>query len=197
MIKEIVFDFGGVLYNYNHNQLMKKIGNKLGVSEDLMGKIWKRSIIKYEKGEISEEQFWKLILDKLKKNIDQKILHNLVIDHFQPIKGTLEILKKLKLKYSIGLISNQTTWINNLNVKYNFKKLFKLIIISKDIALRKPQKEIFELYISKSGLKPEEIIYIDDSIEYEKAVKKVGMKFLHYQNSEQLENDLNKFGVSI
>lgn len=195
MIKAIAFDFGGVLYTYNHTNLMIKVSNELNLSKERVTKAWNKGIIEFEKSEITEQTFWEIFLSELCLSYDIKKLHELVIEHFQPIEGSLRILNKLKDKLILGLISNQTDWIDELEKKYHFKRLFNIIIISKEVSLRKPQKEIFELFFKKSNVKPEEIIFIDDFLEYKQQVEEMGMKFIHFQTPDKLKKDLNKFNL--
>lgn len=195
MIKAIAFDLGGVLYTYDHDRLMKDVSKELNLPVKEVTEAWKKGIVEFEMGDISEQRFWQIFLNELNITHDLKTLHKLVIEHFQPIKGSLKILNQLKDKLILGLISNQTDWIDVLDKKYNFRKLFDIILISKEVSLRKPGEEIFKLFIEKSGVKPNEIAFIDDFIGYKESVERIGIKFIHYQNPSQLKQDLNKLKV--
>lgn len=195
MIKAIAFDLGGVLYTYDHDRLMKDVSKELNLPVKEVTEAWKKGIVEFEMGDISEQHFWQIFLNELNITHDLKTLHKLVIEHFQPIKGSLKILNQLKDKLILGLISNQTDWIDLLDKKYNFRKLFDIILISKEVSLRKPGEEIFKLFIEKSGVKPNEIAFIDDFIGYKESVERIGIKFIHYQNPSQLKQDLNKLKV--
>jgi len=195
MIKVIAFDFGGVIYTYNHDILMKDVARELKQQVRAVTNAWKVKIKDYERGKISEDEFWTAFLRKLNINYDKKILHQITIRHFKPITGSLKILADLKDKVVIGLISNQTSWIEDLERKYKFKKLFDMLVISKDVSLRKPSKSIFKLFIKKTKVKPNEIIFIDDSFNYKDATESVGINFIHFQNSKKLKNELKSYGV--
>ena len=195
MIKSIVFDLGGVLYTYDHNKLMGEVSHELQIAKETVINAWKKGIVAFETGKISEQYFWKIFLNELKVTYDLKILHKVVINHFKPILKTLAIVHKLKDKFILGLISNQTSWIDELDKKYHFRELFNISLISKEVSLRKPQKEIFHLFIKKSNLKPNEIIFIDDSLDYKKEIEKIGIEFIHYKDSKQLAEKLIKRGL--
>jgi len=196
MIKVIAFDFGGVLYTYNHNILMKDIARKLKQSVILVIDAWKIKIKDYELGKISEDEFWTAFLRKLNIVYDKNILHQIVIMHFKPINESLKILANLKGKVVTGLISNQTSWIDDLERRYGFKKLFNILLISKDISLRKPSKSIFKLFIKKTNVKPNEIIFIDDTIDYKNPTESVGINFIHFKNPKQLKNELKRLLIN-
>jgi HAD superfamily hydrolase (TIGR01509 family) len=195
MIKVIAFDFGGVIYTYNHPILMKDVADELNQPIKAVTKAWKVGIKRYERGEITEDEFWTIFLRKLNLNYDKKSLHKITLNHFKPIKDSLKILNNLKGKITTGLISNQTSWIEDLEQKYKFKKLFDILIISKDVSSRKPSKSIFRLFIKKTDVKPKEIIFIDDSFDYKKSVESVGIKFIHFRSPRQLKTELKNYGI--
>lgn len=197
MIKAIAFDFGGVIYTYNHDRLMKDIAKELKQPVKVVTDAWKVKIKEYEKGKISENDFWTAFLKKLRIDYDKKVLHQITINHFKPIIGSLNILKNLKGKIITGLISNQTSWIENLEKKYRYKRLFDILVISKDVSLRKPSKSIFRMFIKKAKVKPNEIIFIDDSFNYKDATESVGINFIHFRNPKQLETELERYDIKI
>lgn len=150
----------------------------------------------FEKGKVSEKKFWQDFLAGL--NIfyrNTRRLHNIVIDQFKPIEETIKITKKSRKKFTVGLLSNQTDWIDELEEKYHFRKMFDFVIISKEVKCRKPEKEIFDILIKKSKVKPNRILFIDDMKEYQEVVGSLGINFIYYQNLEKLKSDLRKFKI--
>jgi len=196
-IKVIAFDFGGVIYNYSHNVLMKDVAKELKQPVIAVTNAWKTKINEYELGQVTENEFWNAFLSKLKINHNKKTLHRVVIHHFYPIVESLKILKSLKGKVILCLISNQTTWLDDLEKKYKFKIFFDIIIISDKVALRKPSKEIFNLFIEKAKVKSNKIIFVDDFLKYKEPTESVGINFIHFKNSRELKIKLKKYGVQI
>lgn len=194
--KLIAFDFGGVLYNYNHEELMHDIGTFLGQPTAAVTEAWNAPIILFEKGAIAEDTFWTMVLEGLGVKGDTAQLHTIVLDHFRPIPGTLEIMKQLHERYPLALVSTQTTWLDELEARYHFKCFFDIIMISNDIALRKQDgKEIFDVFVKTASLPASSIIFIDDSYHYKEYAEGVGLHFIHYQNPEQLVDELKKHGA--
>lgn len=194
-IKIIAFDFGGVLYNYNHTVLMKDIAKELNQPTKKVTSAWKVKINDYELGQATEDEFWNTFLKSLNINHSKDILHEIVISHFQPISESLKILESLKGKIIIGLISNQTSWLSDLEKKYKFKRFFDILVISNEVVLQKPNKEIFNLFIKKADVKPNKIIFIDDNLNYKEAVESVGINFIHFKTPEILNKEIKKYGI--
>lgn len=195
MIKLIVFDFGGVYFTDNVLELAQKLSKEIGVQIEEFVKVLKTILPDYEKGRISEQEFWDKGLKMLNKSCNIQKLHDIAIEHFKPIKETAYLIEKLKKNYKIGMLSNQTNWADELNFKYNFFHHFDPLIISKNVGFKKPEQRIYEILIEKAKCKPEEIVFIDDSESHGDVPKKLGINFIHYKSSEQLEEKLKELGL--
>ena len=68
----------------------------------------------------------------------------------------------LKKDYIIGCITNSIKSHTEFNKKRNLYKHFSPCIISDEVGLRKPDKEIFRLYFKEANCQPRESIFIDD-----------------------------------
>jgi putative hydrolase of the HAD superfamily len=109
---------------------------------------------------------------------------------------SLAALKRLRGKYKIFLLSNTNS------IHYTqFSKIFKTTIDEKpfnslfdkayyshEIGLRKPDAEAFEYVLNENNLKPEETLFIDDSIQNIEGARRVGMPTIHLENGMKIEN---------
>ena len=68
MIKLIAFDFGGVLYTWDKSRLLHDLSKELDVKPGPVDHAWEKSITAFEKGRISEKQFWERFLKYLDIN---------------------------------------------------------------------------------------------------------------------------------
>jgi len=195
MIKLIAFDFGGVLYTWDKSKLLKDLSKELNIKPGSVDNAWGKYITLFEKGKISKKKFWTRFLKFLNINHSHYKLNQVVLKQFKPINKNIALLKKLKQKYSVALLSNHTDWIDDLEKKYHFKKWFDTLVISKEQHCSKPDQKIFKLLIKKSNFKPKEIVFIDDYIDYQDDVKKAGLHFIAYTNHKTLLNKFNKLGI--
>ena len=197
MIKMIAFDFGGVYFTYNGDILTKSLAKELDTDIKTVKKAWHDNgeLKSFEKGKISEKNYWKAFLKIVNKAHDTTKLNKIVINHFKPIPQMIKLVDKLSSTYQIGMISNQTTWLDKINKKYNFFHKFNPLIISKNVGYQKPDKRIFEIFLKETNLQPNEIIFIDDGKNYQKTIEKLGMKFIHFKNPKQTKVELKKLGI--
>jgi HAD superfamily hydrolase (TIGR01509 family) len=72
---------------------------------------------------------------------------------------------------------------------------FDICILSCEVGLIKPQKEIFELAIRKLDLKPEECVLIDDREKYLSVPRDMGFRVIRYKGNKKLIEELKVIGV--
>lgn len=82
-------------------------------------------------------------------------------------KQAFEILSVLKKKYRLALLTNydHSPHIRSVLKDYKLEQYFDEIIISGDVDLKKPQKEIFELMCEKLNLACNQCVYVGDDPE--------------------------------
>ena len=114
--------------------------------------------------------FKKSILETLEPILKKINLHSkenidLFIDKYsapQPFPETLDILKRLKHKAKLAIISNID---NDMINKIPFRDYFDFIITAEDAGYHyKPQKEIFEYSLKKLNTNKEKILHVASSI---------------------------------
>jgi len=114
--------------------------------------------------------FYNKIIDKWNLEYNPKELENNWIENFHkftvPSLKLFEILEYLKHKYVLGIITNGLTYMQKEKIKaLKIKEYFKEILISEDIGIKKPDKEIFLLCCERLNIIPSEAVYIGDNIE--------------------------------
>ena len=166
MIKNIIFDLGNVIINYNQD----KIINNFTIDED--EKI-------FIKEKIFKSPEWKLLdlgqitnnvaIEEIQKRNDIK--YNKLINIFlhewyktQPInKDIVEIAKKLKERnYNIYVLSNMAKETYEYFKNIDFFKVCNGIVISSHENVKKPDERIFNTLLTRYKLNPKECLFIDD-----------------------------------
>lgn len=169
MIKNIVFDMGNVLIDFNP---MQYIGELHLENKEEEAKIFKAAYVNYKSiymdyGQITEEEFVNHVVNGIGEEYRDKVAE--VILHWDqyltPIKGMEELVKDLKDKgYKIYLLSNAGFNQHDYWSKIPAHKYFDGKIVSCDVGEVKPFPKIYEALYEKFDLKPEECFFIDDLI---------------------------------
>ena len=118
-------------------------------------------------------------------------------NNFAEIKWTREIIEELKNKgYKMGLLSvHAKEWVEYLEKKFDYHKLFHSTMYSFDIGILKPDKRSYLLIMEKLKSKPEECLFIDDSEKNIIAAEELGINVVHFKNPEQLKKELEKLNL--
>jgi len=117
-------------------------------------------------------------------------------------KINAEVLNYVRTSKAKGYLTcicsnNFSTRIEILNQKFNFLKEFDIAILSYQVGLLKPNKEIFQRLIEATGVQAGEIIYSDDSPEKLAGALELGMNAFVYEDFEQFKEELERFDIIV
>jgi len=96
--------------------------------------------------------------------------------------GAEEVLHALKSDYRLGIISNGIGDAQRKRLTVgNVRDMFESVIVSDEVGVKKPTKEIFELSLNELQLSHHEVLFIGDSLsdDYHGA-KNAGIDFCFY-----------------
>ncbi|NHJ47014.1 MAG: HAD family phosphatase [Asgard group archaeon] len=201
MIKNIIFDIGGVLLTWDPENYVKMVlGEKIDAkffSDKLFTSYeWKE----LDRGSYSIEELHKKYQEMYPEIIEEvNLLMERWYEIINPINENIALVPKLKENgYKLYVISNYVREaIEAMKTKHRFFEYFNGMIISCYVNQIKPEREIYESLIKKYKLKVDECIFIDDSPENVEAAEKVGIKSVLCINPEQLNKELVKLNIKI
>ena len=205
MINAIVFDFGNVFINLDKEGAIKRTTEILGfdiITESqnpLYAHIFETND-QYEKGLISTDQFlsfYENLVEDVSKN-DVKNLWNSLLKDFP--QKRLNFIKNLSAenRFKLILLSNTNelhiNWVEDNVFFYNeFKSCFDAFYLSHEINLRKPDADIFRYVLEAHSLKPENTLFIDDTIENTITASQLGIHV--WNNNPAIEDVVDLFEI--
>jgi 2-haloacid dehalogenase len=199
-VTTVVFDFGGVLVDWNPRYLYRKLfnGNTAGMEAFLTTVChpeWNehqdagRSIAEAEAEAIARHPDKADLIRAYYSRFDEMMADS--------IPGTVAILETLHERgvplYGLTNWSRET--FPHALKRFAFFQRFRGIVVSGEIKLKKPDPRIFTHLVSTHGLKAAETVFIDDSPKNVEAARAAGLQALHFTTPEQLSADLRQFGV--
>jgi HAD superfamily hydrolase (TIGR01509 family) len=197
MINTIIFDLSEV---YLHGLLgtEERLSKRLGVTVTNPQLLIPETQDMFN-GLITEEAYWTALIKKYAWPITVEELKTMVRENFQEIEGTRAIIEKLKENgYTLGLLSVHTKeWIEHCESEFDYHKLFHSRMYSFEVGVCKPEKRSFELILEELKVKPEDCLFIDDSLTNVTAAKELGITVIQFLSPEQLKADLVKLGVRV
>jgi len=197
-----LFDFGNVVGFFDrmitYDRIVAISGGAVDQSqvEDAVheGNLFSR----YEKGEVSSEEFIGSILGRLSITAPFEAVKQAWSDILTPNMDVIELFPRLK-EASFKLVmgsNNNPMHYEQIRKQFGFwLKQFDSIIVSHEVGVMKPDRKFFIRCIEECGCKPESIVYIDDLEENIHAAKRMGFIVVHYHSGVKLEIELSRLGL--
>jgi HAD superfamily hydrolase (TIGR01662 family) len=106
-----------------------------------------------------------------------------------------QTINSLLMQYDLGIIANQSMEILKILEESKIDKFFRVIVLSSEAKVRKPDLEIFRLAMSLAKRSPENCIMVGDRLDNDIGpANKLGMKTIRTTNSLfRLQEPINEF----
>ena len=200
MIKNIIFDFGGVVMDWNPRYFFKNYFNDDEKMEFFLKNIttdeWNmeqdcgRSLAEGTEIQVAKFPDWE-------KEI-RAYYDNWTIMLKGDIPENVAVLRKLEYsKYELfGLTNWSAETFPYALENYDFFKIFKdKIVVSGTEKLIKPNPEIWHVLLNRYEIKAEESVFIDDNFKNIEVAKSLGFICVHIKENTDLEKELRDFGL--
>ena len=186
-IKNIIFDLGGVIINLDQpatisafNGLVRHLNFEKVYSQAQQTDLFDL----FDRGQITTTDFFDQLAEMIGFSGDRKLMEDAWNAMLLKVpEHRLNLLVELKPRYRTFLLSNTCEphiafFENELYEDHgvrNFEDYFERVYYSCRMGLRKPDPAIFLEVLSENGLKPEETVFIDDSIQHVNGARLCGI----------------------
>lgn len=198
MIKNVIFDIGGVLVGLDWKGYIRKFGfspeKESAITKALIGgPVWKeldRGVLTMEE---LLERFMALSPEEYRDDVREVFL-----------KSGAFILKRayakqwiLTLKeygYRTYYLSNYSAWMIGESKKaLDFLPLLDGGVFSCEVKQIKPDEDIYQSLLTRyPGIVPEESVFLDDTLENIETARRLGFHTIHFRSQEQAETELSQ-----
>lgn len=198
MIKNVIFDIGGVLVGLDWKGYIRKFGfspeKESAITKALIGgPVWKeldRGVLTMEE---LLERFMALSPEEYRDDVREVFL-----------KSGAFILKRayakqwiLTLKeygYRTYYLSNYSAWMIGESKKaLDFLPLLDGGVFSCEVKQIKPDEDIYQSLLTRyPDIVPEESVFLDDTLENIETARRLGFHTIHFRSQEQAETELSQ-----
>ena len=201
MIRNIVFDLGGVIMTICQEEAIKRF-KSIGLKnvEDFLNPYTQTDIFgDIEEGKISAEQFRAKLSELIGKEVTYEECKFAWLGYRQDVPlRNLDILRKLKVQgYKLILLSNTNPFMMSWGLSGEFdgngnslESYFDSLYLSYKLGVMKPNKKIFQYIIDNEKIQPGESLFIDDGERNINAARLLGFKTLCPINGEDWTKEL-------
>ncbi|VNM33769.1 hydrolase [Streptococcus pneumoniae] len=192
----IIFDLGNVLIEWNKEKILSKIC-KNDLEYNLFNKfVFQSNLwIDLDNGKISLEFLENQLIDEMGHQYQDQI-HELVWNWFNYVDlydEVYELIKQLKKKnFQIYVLSNTSSIFHILldSVLSKVSSVLDGYVISCEVKMMKPQKEIYLSLVNKYQLDIKDCIFLDNLEENVEAARTLGIKAFQIKERKEISNIL-------
>ncbi len=198
MIKNVVFDFGGVLIDWEIRHLYRSIFEDPNEMETFLSEAFTfEANHRLDAGEAFQDVIGEL-QDKFPHYHDplEAILTRWPETLGGEIEGTVNILERLHQQgTSLYGLTNWSAETFKYAEEFPFMQKFRGITVSGQVKLAKPDPKIYHRLLSDFSLKAEECLFIDDRSDNVMIAKDLGFHAIQFIDPYLLDKSLNDLGV--
>jgi 2-haloacid dehalogenase len=196
----IVFDLGGVLIDWNPRHLYRKMFN--GDEEAMERFLAEICTPEWNARQDEGRPFAAATEELVSRHPEQAGLIRAFFDRWPEmvagaIEQTVEILAELRgagrALYALSNWSAET--FPHARERFEFLGWFDCAVISGEIGLVKPNREVFDFLLGKAGRRAEECVFIDDSPANVAAARELGFDAIHFRSPRRLRDELMNRGI--
>jgi len=194
----VLFDFGGVVADEGFYNALRSFAQEQGLDVKNMPTEGMQAVYDtgYALGRGDEHAFW----DRLRQRTglrgsDQKLTRR-VLQGFRVRPGMRQLVRELRQRgYRVGLLSDQTDWLDRLDAEQHFYKDFDKLYISYWLGKGKRDPSLYDDVARDLGVDPNTILFIDDNPDNVERARGRGWQAIRFIDEAQLRSELARRGL--
>jgi putative hydrolase of the HAD superfamily len=208
----LYFDLGNVLLGFSHERMCTQMADVAGLSVEIVRDLlfadegpdcvqWQ-----IEDGRIGVDGYYAHFCQRTSTRPDRLRLEWAAADIFWPLESSVELLRSLAgAGNRLGLLSNINPlhWQFVSDGKYPWLQppgragsLFSSVVLSYEVGVMKPDRQIYEAAAAEAGVAPQNVFYTDDREENVRGALTAGLDAVLFVHVEQLRANLRARGVA-
>jgi FMN phosphatase YigB (HAD superfamily) len=194
MVRNVIFDLGGVVLDWNPDRIVAGI-----VPEPGLQSAYRQSLFghadwgEFDRGTVTEAELverlalrlgrspqdWRATLDAIRNSLVEKT-------------DTVKLIRALQRRgVSLYCLSNMPVDVyTHLKIQHTFWDAFSGIVISGEVKMMKPEPEVFLHLLTTFGIRAEDSVFIDDLAANVEAARQTGMQAILFKDAHQCEEEL-------
>ena len=196
MIKNLVFDFGKVLVDYDFIHIIRTFFTDKQQEQEFVRLFTSDSFI--DRCDKEDVPFIETIRDMQQHYPQFKVQAQAFHDHYADfvtgeVPGMHEVLSTLKAEgYKLYGLTNWCSVVHEVMRRYDIFSLLDGQLISSEEHLIKPDPAIYLRFCEKFQVKPQECLFTDDKPKNIYGAQSIGMHAILFQNASQYVQELRK-----
>jgi putative hydrolase of the HAD superfamily len=197
MIRNVVFDAGGVLLNWDPPAVIARLHPEPETQAIIRRQIFEhQDWLEFDRGTFDEEAAARHFAELSGRSVaETRTLIRATREALVPIDGTIALLDDLVTAgVHLYLLSNMpVSTFEYLQGRYPFLGHFRHHVISGAILLVKPEPAIYKHLVEKTGIVPAESVFVDDLPRNVIAARECGLHAIQFRDPASCRAELRTY----
>ncbi len=192
-VNAVLFDYGGVVAEEGFVEGLAAIARKNGIDSDTFIDTAFDLVhaTGYLTGNAPEAVFWRVMREETGVPGTDDELAREILSRFVLRPRVLQLADELRsMGLIVGILSDQTNWLDRLNERDNFFRHFDRVFNSYHMGLSKRGYAVFDEAARRLDIPKESICFIDDNEGNCVRAREKGLKVIHYSNGKDMLREL-------
>jgi putative hydrolase of the HAD superfamily len=200
VLKNVIFDLGGVVIEWNPDWILDSYYAEPQVRAIMKAQMFQHpDWLQLDRGTMNEpELLARLGVRTGRPAAELNGLFDAVRESLRAKPDTVTLLEKLHSRgvplYCLSNISSDI--FKYLRERHSFWGVFRGIVISGDLRMMKPEPEIFEFLLNRYGLTAAHTVFVDDNASNIEAARALGIHAVWFRDARQCELELEEILAS-
>jgi putative hydrolase of the HAD superfamily len=195
-VQNVIFDLGGVVLEWNPDAILANYYADPSAREAMKGALFQHpDWVQMDRGTLSEPEAIERLAQRTGLAHGELAgLMEAVRKSLQPKADTLALLKDLSARQvPLYCLSNMpASTFAYLRERYDFWSAFRGIVISGEIKMMKPEREIFDHLLRRYELSASETVFVDDHAPNIEAARALGLRTVLFRDARQCRTELDR-----
>lgn len=122
-------------------------------------------------------------------------LRDVIVGAYAYVEGMEQLLGELQGDVRLWVLSNYSPWSAAIRQRLGLDRFFDGYVISHDTGFRKPDPRSYRALLQRAGVRPGEVLFVDDREANVEAARRFGMDGLRFVDAEALRRELQERGL--
>lgn len=195
-VSTVLFDYGGVLAEEGFRDGLKQIARLNGIDEDIFYKTAEDAIHSsgYLTGRAPESVYWELLRNKTGIRGDDQSFRKEILSRFTLRIWMIDLVERIRdCGARVGILSDQTNWLEEINTRDDFFHRFDYIFNSYYMGKGKREPSHFDDVLQRVNTAASSVLFIDDNPGNCARAEQKGWKVIHYRSRDQFLEELAQY----
>ena len=158
-----------------------------------------RHHLTFEVGRLTLEEYLNLVVFFKKRSFTRNQFRQFMFAQSKPFPDMIDLVIQLKrnLGLKIVIVSNESREVNAFrSSKFGLDKLSDCFVSSSFVHMRKPDAEIFKIALDLAQVRPEKVVFIDNTPMFIQIAESLGIQGILHTDCKSTRAKLSLFGLN-